>query len=137
MTGANINAAGVGGGQASYSSYEQSSHGLASGIDVNGASGFGTGGFQVNGSSGVGLTTAATGISSSSTFENSSSQQLVQVNPNNPHNLYQDPNPQIIRRAAQGGQITYTQNVKIRFLQPPPVPPPGVKSFLIQYFFHF
>ncbi|CAF4697837.1 unnamed protein product, partial [Rotaria magnacalcarata] len=26
---------------------------------------------------------------------------------------------------AQTGQITYTQNVKIRFLQPPPIPPPG------------
>jgi len=126
-TGATINAAGGnGGGEANYSSYEQSSYGSASGIAANGASGFGIGGFQANGSSGVDLTTAAAGVSSLST------QQAVGVNPNNPQNLYQDPNPQIIRRAAQSGQITYTQNVKIRFLQPPPVPPPGVKSFLIQ-----
>jgi hypothetical protein len=40
--------------------------------------------------------------------------------------LYQDPNPQIIRRPAQGGGQTFTQRVVVRFLQPPPVPPPGV-----------
>ncbi|CAF4502274.1 unnamed protein product, partial [Rotaria sp. Silwood2] len=39
--------------------------------------------------------------------------------------LFQDPNPQIIRRPAPGGVQTYTQNVRVRFLQPPPVPPPG------------
>ncbi|CAF4346204.1 unnamed protein product, partial [Rotaria sordida] len=43
--------------------------------------------------------------------------------------LYQDPNPTIIRRAAPGGVHTYTQNVQLRFLQPPPVPPPGVSHF--------
>lgn len=41
--------------------------------------------------------------------------------------LFQDPNPpQIIRRPAAQGPITYRQNVCVRFLQPPPVPPPGV-----------
>jgi hypothetical protein len=41
--------------------------------------------------------------------------------------LFQDPNPpQIIRRPAAKGPITYRQNVSVRFLQPPPVPPPGV-----------
>ena len=46
--------------------------------------------------------------------------------------LFTDPNPQVIRRAAPGGVLTYTQNIKVRFLQPPPVPPPGVNdSFLI------
>ncbi|CAF2818352.1 unnamed protein product [Rotaria sp. Silwood2] len=39
--------------------------------------------------------------------------------------LYQDPNPQIIRRPAPGGAQTYTQRVLVRFLQPPQVPPPG------------
>ncbi|CAF2679599.1 unnamed protein product [Rotaria sp. Silwood2] len=39
--------------------------------------------------------------------------------------LFQDPNPQIIRRPAPGGVQTYTQNIRVRFLQPPPVPPPG------------
>jgi hypothetical protein len=40
--------------------------------------------------------------------------------------LYFDANPQIIRRQAAGGVQTYTQNIKVRFLQPPPIPPPGV-----------
>ncbi|CAF1336412.1 unnamed protein product [Didymodactylos carnosus] len=39
--------------------------------------------------------------------------------------LYQDSNPQIIRRPAPGGGVTYKQNILVRFLQPPPVPPPG------------
>ena len=40
--------------------------------------------------------------------------------------LYYDPNPEIIRRGAPSGSQTYTQNIRVRFLQPPPVPPPGV-----------
>ncbi|UJR13598.1 hypothetical protein I4U23_000611 [Adineta vaga] len=39
--------------------------------------------------------------------------------------LFVDANPQIIRRPASGGVQTYTQNIKVRFLQPPPIPPPG------------
>ncbi|CAF5125244.1 unnamed protein product, partial [Rotaria sp. Silwood1] len=39
--------------------------------------------------------------------------------------IYQDPNPQIIRRANPTGVQTYTQNIRVQFLQPPPVPPPG------------
>jgi len=39
--------------------------------------------------------------------------------------LFQDPNPQIIRRANPAGVQTYTQNIRVRFLQPPPVPAPG------------
>jgi hypothetical protein len=77
------------------------------------------------------LANETTGASSLSTLDRRISQQQIQVSADNPQNLYQDPNPQIIRRAAQGGQLTYTQNIKIRFLQPPPVPPPGVKSLLI------
>ncbi|CAF1197508.1 unnamed protein product [Didymodactylos carnosus] len=37
--------------------------------------------------------------------------------------LYQDSNPQVIRRPAPGGGVTYKQNILVRFLQPPPVPP--------------
>jgi hypothetical protein len=44
--------------------------------------------------------------------------------------LYQDPHPpQIIRRPPAQSPITYRQNVSVRFLQPPPLPPPGV-SFI-------
>ena len=41
--------------------------------------------------------------------------------------LFQDPHPpQVIRRPPAQGPVTYRQNVSVRFLQPPPVPPPGV-----------
>jgi hypothetical protein len=46
--------------------------------------------------------------------------------------LFQDPNPpRLIRRPAAQGPLTYRQNVSVRFLQPPPIPPPGV-SFTCQ-----
>jgi len=38
---------------------------------------------------------------------------------------YIDSNPTIIRRPNAAGVQTYTQNVAVRFLQPPPVPPHG------------
>lgn len=42
--------------------------------------------------------------------------------------LFKDPNPEIVRRPAPGGQQTYTQRVIVKFLQPPPVPTPGVRT---------
>ncbi len=142
LTGGTINAAGAAGGGVNYNSYEQSSYTSAYGVnngslDVNASLGFGIDGFGTSTAAGVDVTSEAAGVSLSSTFETSSSQQQVYLDANNPKNLYQDPNPEIIRRAAQNGQVTYTQNVKVRFLQPPPVPPPGVKFFLRQRFFFF
>jgi len=58
-------------------------------------------------------------------FESTSIQQSTQYNASE---LYKDPNPQVIRRAAIGGAITYQQKILVRFLQPPPVPPPGVNN---------
>ena len=52
--------------------------------------------------------------------------QLTKNYATNAQGLYQDPNPQIIRRPAARGVQTYTQRVLVKFLQPPPVPPPGV-----------
>ncbi len=47
--------------------------------------------------------------------------------PNDNGELFQDPNgPQIIRRRPIQGPLTYRQNVSVRYLQPPPLPPPGV-----------
>lgn len=40
-------------------------------------------------------------------------------------NIYKDPNPQIIRRAATESQLRYEQRILLRYLQPPPVPAPG------------
>ncbi|CAF4991215.1 unnamed protein product, partial [Rotaria socialis] len=38
---------------------------------------------------------------------------------------FKDSNPQVIRRPAQNGPINYSQNIKVRFFQPPAPPPPG------------
>jgi hypothetical protein len=43
---------------------------------------------------------------------------------------FKDSNPQIIKRPAPSGPLTYTQNIKVRFLQPPAVPPPGVRYLI-------
>jgi len=51
--------------------------------------------------------------------------------------LYQDPNPpQVIRRPAAQGPVTYQQKISVRYLQPPPLPPPGVSlnQFYVLYF---
>ncbi|CAF0754543.1 unnamed protein product [Didymodactylos carnosus] len=45
--------------------------------------------------------------------------------------VFNDPNPQIIRRPAASGPVTYQQNILVKFLQPPPVPPPGVSLTLV------
>jgi hypothetical protein len=79
------------------------------------------------------LTGETAGVSSLSTHETTSSQQHSEHHGDNPQGLFRDPNPQIIRRPAQGGALTYTQNIKVRFLQPPAIPPPGV-SFLSFYY---
>ncbi|CAF1077262.1 unnamed protein product [Rotaria sordida] len=103
----------------SYSSYEPASYASS----IGGI----TGGFDANVTNdGDGASAAAGGGTSLSTFEgNNTQQQQVSQYAANAQGLYQDPNPQIIRRPAQGGQVTYTQNIKIRFLQPPAIPPPG------------
>lgn len=46
--------------------------------------------------------------------------------PTDAQGLYRDPNPEIIRRPALGDSQVYTQRVSVKFLQPPPLPPPGV-----------
>lgn len=93
----------------------------------------------------IGVATGdATGImaNASVTAQGSASSSSVEVNnvqlqqqqqqqqlqyPTNAQGLFQDPNPQIVRRPAPEGPLTYTQNIKIRFLQPPAIPPPGVR----------
>ncbi|CAF4719174.1 unnamed protein product, partial [Rotaria magnacalcarata] len=70
-----------------------------------------------------------------------SSQTVVQKYATDAQGLFQDPNPQIIRRPATGGVQTYTQNIKVRFLQPPPIPPPGVSEISLSpslfYYYYF
>ena len=41
---------------------------------------------------------------------------------------FKDDNPQVVRRPAPGDPLTYTQNIRVHFLQPPAVAPPGVSD---------
>jgi hypothetical protein len=126
----------VGGGYGSASSYESSA---AYGSGGYGAGGYGAsvgygggygGGASYESSSyessgyggGAGLAVGQGYGASSSAF---SSESSVQQYATDAQGLFIDQNPQIIRRPAAGGVQTYTQNIKVRFLQPPPVPPPG------------
>ncbi|CAF2867283.1 unnamed protein product [Rotaria sp. Silwood2] len=104
-------------GNAGYTSYDQASYSSSMGGVA--------GGFDGNVTADGDVAGAAAGTASSSTFEANNTQQQVQQYSTNAQGLYQDPNPQIIRRPAQSGQVTYTQNIKIRFLQPPAIPAPG------------
>jgi hypothetical protein len=111
----------VGGGYGGSSSYESSSFESSTGYGAGAGAG-----------ASVGYSVGAAGSqgydASSSSF---SSQTAVQKYATDAQGLFQDPNPQIIRRPAAGGVQTYTQNIRVRFLQPPPVPPPGVSYFFI------
>lgn len=40
--------------------------------------------------------------------------------------IYKDPDPLIIRKAATETPMTYQQRIFVRYLQPPDLPPPGV-----------
>ena len=97
--------------------------------------GVGAGGFQGSSSSNfesgfeqAGLASASSNTGAS--YETSSFEQQSSTSARNyatdAQGLYQDSNPQIIRRPAPGGAQTFTQRVVVRFLQPPPIPPPGV-----------
>ncbi|CAF3332843.1 unnamed protein product [Rotaria socialis] len=137
--GTTVNGAGFAGGESSYGSFNQSAYSSTSGVGASSfndstlgganVSGFGasaSSGFDLNSyGAGATLSNETGGFSSQSTAEASTSQQQFQLATNNQQNLFHDPNPQIVRRPAPGGSLTYTQNIRVRFLQPPPVPPPG------------
>lgn len=71
----------------------------------------------------VNYSSANTDVSSLATMVTSTTTQQYETDA---QGLFKDSNPQVIRKPATGGPLTYEQNIKIRFLQPPPVPPPGV-----------
>ena len=66
--------------------------------------------------------------SSSNNLGQQSTSTLTTSYPTDAQGIYQDPNPQIIRRPAVEGSKRYVQRVIVKFLQPPPLPPPGVNS---------
>lgn len=137
-----------GASQGSYSGYEStSSAGYGAGANnafLAGGGGAGSeyyssstyggvgGGFQGSNSYGAsfeqqGATGASVGVDAGYNFSSSEQQSsAATVYATDAQGLFKDPNPQIIRRPAAGGTQTFTQRVVVRFLQPPPVPPPGV-----------
>lgn len=46
--------------------------------------------------------------------------------------LYFDPKPVIVRRPTLGEPVVYEQNIFLRFLQPPAIPPPGVMETILR-----
>ncbi|CAF0806886.1 unnamed protein product [Adineta steineri] len=88
---------------------------------LSGGSGYEASGFSSSAGYGAAGGAAGYGASSSESVNTTSVQRYA----TDAQGLFQDSNPQIIRRPAPGGPLTYTQNIRVRFLQPPPIPPPG------------
>jgi hypothetical protein len=118
---------GYGNAQGNYSSY-----GSGGNVGVLGGNGYDASspydGLHQQLSSGASFANGGGGVYSSNGFEQQSSASKTNYATDS-QGLFQDPNPQILRRPALGGTQTYTQRVTVRFLQPPPVPPPGVRIF--------
>ena len=66
------------------------------------------------------------GDAGSSNFTSTSQTTAIQQYATDEQGNFKDPSPQVVTRPAQGGPLTYSQNIRVRFLQPPPVPAPGV-----------
>jgi hypothetical protein len=78
---------------------------------------------NVNVSGGAGISGTDSASTNYSSVSRSSSVQQYETDA---QGNFKDSNPQVVRRPAPSGPVTYTQNIKVRFLQPPAVPPPGV-----------
>ncbi|CAF1237873.1 unnamed protein product [Didymodactylos carnosus] len=120
--------AGAGLGAAGYSGYESS---YSSGAGYAGDAGY-AGGYDSSAAYGVsGGYGGSYGAESASAYGISGGYEAGSAGvvsggwATDAQGLYQDSNPQIIRRPAPGGGVTYKQNILVKFLQPPPVPPPG------------
>jgi hypothetical protein len=137
--------AGIGGS----ANYESSTSYGSGGYDAGISSGFIDGGSASydsasygSGGYGGGIFSSSYGVDSGAFNQSydvsSSALSNVQTYATDSQGLYQDPNPQIIHRPAAISTQTYTQNVHVRYLQPPPLPPPGVRIFFLvsSVFFH-
>lgn len=119
-------AGGVGGSSFESSSFTSGAT-LDAGADASAAGGatFQSSSFESSSTTGAGYDVAALNQAANYTAETNAAWSKYGAEVRGA-GLYVDTNPQIIRRAAVGGVQTYTQNIKVRFLQPPPIPPPGV-----------
>jgi hypothetical protein len=75
--------------------------------------------------------TASSELTGGAPIQTSSEQQTSEYLSQTANGVYNDPNPQIIRRPATVGPLIYQQKVFVRFLQPPPIPPPGVITQMV------
>jgi len=141
--------AGAGAGYGGSSSYESSSFSNGGGYGAGAGAGFGgssyessysSGGYGAGAGAGAGYGgssyesssfSSGGGYGAGASFGGSSTQ--VQQYATDAQGLFIDNNPQVITRPAAGGVQTYQQNIKVRFLQPPPLPPPGVSHLLFLF----
>ena len=117
-------------GLAGASSFESGSFGAGGALDA-GSSSFQSSSFESSSSGAAGFDASAISQAAGYTSETNAAWSRYGADVRGA-GLYVDANPQIIRRQAPGGVQTYTQNIKVRFLQPPPIPPPGV-SYINKY----
>jgi hypothetical protein len=111
----------LGGAGYGASSYESSYRASVGGVGGDAAN------YNVAGA--VGAAGASSVDASSTSFSSTSQTSSVQQYETDAQGNFVDSNPQIVRRPALEGPVTLTQNIRVRFLQPPPVPPPGVRDF--------
>ncbi|CAF1464107.1 unnamed protein product [Didymodactylos carnosus] len=114
--GADLSGLAAGGGYGS--SFESSSYSSGAGVDVAGLAGGAGGAYGAEYSA---VSGGAGGLLQGGSYSTESTS--VQRYATDAQGLFQDSNPQIIRKPAPGGGVTYKQNILVRFLQPPPVPP--------------
>lgn len=111
---------GVGGGNYGSSAYESSYRASVAGLGGADAAAFNA----------AGAAGAASIDASSASFSSTSQSSSAAVHyETDEQGNFKDANPQIVHRPAPSGPVTLTQNIRVRFLQPPPVPPPGVSEF--------
>lgn len=72
------------------------------------------------------IASGSTGVDASISSFRTQQQTFSTAYATNSQGVFQDPNPQVIKRPAVGGPQVFTQKVMVRFLQPPPLPEPGV-----------
>jgi hypothetical protein len=116
------------------SSYESTTSGLISNNNIIGQTGLPEyavssqtafeSNTDINGSYTAGASNELAG--GSTTIQTNSAQQTNEYLSRRGTGIFNDPNPQIVRRPAAGGPVTYQQKILVRFLQPPAIPPPGV-----------
>ena len=94
----------------------------------------------VNGFDAAKITTNATSLYQTSVVGASSTSDIVYTRSATETERYLDnhgislcKNPDVIRRTVVGKPVEYEQRVCLRYLQPPPLPSPGVMKYFISY----